>query len=199
MLALDNLYKAAITPSIPKPATAAPKASGRAPAALVPVAVGLELVILAESVAGEALDVIVEASVVVCPFELVVVMCVTCEAQLEALLAASEPMDCASEPMELPAVSAAEAMEAASPVSDATAAEPPVCTAFAMEVASARASDPIDSPPVSAVEAAPAAAEMIESTFTPSGAAMAPVERRRAVVRRVNFIMAVWLKLVFLR
>lgn len=104
------------------------------------------------------------------------------------MLAASEPRDCASEPMELPALSAADAMEAASPVSEFTAALPPLWTALPMEVASAAAAEPRDCPFAAALEAMESAAETIESTLRFWAVA---VERRRAVLRRVNFILVV--------
>lgn len=59
-----TLYRAAITPSIPRPAKAEPIAVGPAPAALVPVLAAAEAVDEAVFVAALALLVIVVASVV---------------------------------------------------------------------------------------------------------------------------------------
>lgn len=162
-------------PNIPSPATAAPIASGRAPAAFVPVGAALEPVTLAALVAGE---VRADVSVVLCPSASVVVNCVTCDAKADALLVAAEPRSSPSEAMELPALAAAEPTDAASPVSEAMASLPPVLTAFPMEVASAPAS-----------EAKSFAAATMESSFWLSWAVA--VARRRAVVRRVNFILVV--------
>lgn len=166
------------------PATAAPKASGRAIAP--PVLVEAPLEVVREPVpVVEGAVVIVEATVVVWPLELVVVNWLT---QVEARLAASEPMDSASDRMEEAAVSAAEAMEAASLVIELTAAAPPVEAAFAREVAAPTRSEPIDWPPEAAAEATLSAAETIEFTSMFWGSARAALARKRAEVRMVNFI-----------
>jgi len=165
------IYSATIIPSIPSPAIAAPIAWGPAPAALVPVELAPEAVLdpVLEPVSVAVLSaatllVIVVASVVFCPWASVVVNWV---AQVEALLAISEPAEAASDPTELAALAAADPIEAASPVNVETAAEPPVSTACAMELAS----EPIDSPPAEAVAAMPSAAATIEPASTPSGVA----------------------------
>lgn len=169
------IYRATMTPSIPAtPAKAAPRASGRAIAP--PVLVEAALVeVPVPVVEADGAVVIVEATVVVWPLELVVVNWVI---QVEARLAASEPMD-----------SAAEAMEAASLVMELTAAAPPVEAAFAREVASATTSEPMDWPPETADETTFSAAETIEFTSMPSGLARAALARKRAEVRMVNFIV----------
>jgi hypothetical protein len=166
------------------PAKAAPIASGRAIAPPVLVEEALEEV--AVPVVEEGAVVIVEATVVVWPLELVVVNWLT---QVEARLAASEPMDSPADLIEEPAVSAAEAMEAASLVMELTAAAPPVEAAFARDVASATMSEPMDWPPEAAAEATLSAAETIEFTSMPSGLARAALARKSAEVRMVNFIV----------
>lgn len=186
---VDPVYKATMTPSIPAiPATAAPIASGRAMAPPVLVEAALEVVWVPEPVVApeEGAVVIVEPMVVVWPLELVVVNWLT---QVEARLAASEPIDSAADLTEEPAVSAAEAMEAASLVMELTAAAPPVEAAFAREVASATMSEPMDWPPAAALEATLSAAETIEFTSMFWGLARAALARRSAEVRMVNFIV----------
>jgi hypothetical protein len=180
------IYKATMTPSIPAiPATAAPKASGRAIAPPVLVEAPLEVVRVPVPVVEGAV-VIVDATVVVWPLELVVVNWLT---QVEARLAASEPIDSAADLMEEPAVSAADAMEAASLVMELTAAAPPVEAAFAREVAAPTTSEPMDWPPEAAAEATLSAAETIEFTSMFWGSARAALARKRAEVRMVNFIV----------
>jgi hypothetical protein len=141
---------------------------------------------VAVPVVEEGAVVIVEATVVVWPLELVVVNWLT---QVEARLAASEPMDSPADLIEEPAVSAAEAMEAASLVMELTAAAPPVEAALAREVASATTSEPMDWPPEAAAEATLSAADTMEFTSMPSGLAMAALARKSAEVRMVNFIV----------
>jgi hypothetical protein len=94
--------------------------------------------------------------------------------QVEARLTASEPIDSPTDRIEEPAVSAADAMEAASLVMELTAVE----TTFTMEVTSAAAEEAMFSAP-----------ETIEFTSMPSGLARAALARNRAEVRMVNFIV----------
>jgi hypothetical protein len=141
---------------------------------------------VAVPVVEEGAVVIVEATIVVWPLELVVVNWLT---QVEARLAASEPMDSPTDAREDAAVSAADAIEAASFVMELMAAAPPVEAAFAREVAAATASEPMDSPAEAAADATLSAPETIEFKSMPSGVARAALARKSAEVRRVNFIV----------